>query len=124
MNDMTDMNDMNDMTDTTYDSLEVIGEVMNQPGFRRLFNENFNSLPEIKSVILIMKMYQFIETVYDKVYKTKPEKQIIIQHIRTLMRNSSIRKFFIENSAQMFELDAKSFEEMYDTHELKNILNL
>ena len=107
---------------TTYDSLEVIAEVMNQHGFRRLFNENFNGLPEIKSVILIMKMYQFIETMYEKVYKTKPDKQVIIQHIRTLIGNSKIRKFFIENSTQMFELDTKSFEEY--TQEFKTILNL
>ena len=56
---------------------------MNQKDFRMLFESQFNDFSEIKSVILIMKTYHYIEKLYFE-KRSSSSKEIMKKGIRRI----------------------------------------
>lgn len=88
---------------------EVIINLMNQDDFRCLFETYFNDFSEIKSVILVMKTYHYLEKVYENRHGKRPTKEYMSSGIRRLMANEHSRRFLIE-STNAFLKDERSFE--------------
>ena len=53
-----------ELNNEEFNPFDTIIELMNQKDFRMLFESQFNDFSEIKSVILIMKTYHYIEKLY------------------------------------------------------------
>ena len=82
---------------------------MNQPDFRKLFDECFNEAMEIKSVVLIMKTYHYIESQYLKTHGVLPSKDYMHTGIRKLMANNSTRKLLVESTNKFMQTN-QSFD--------------
>tara|TARA_Y100000389_G_C17470452_1_gene530014 strand:+ start:6179 stop:6532 length:354 start_codon:yes stop_codon:yes gene_type:complete len=94
---------------STLSSYDIIINLMNQPDFRKLFDDSFNEAMEIKSVVLIMKTYHYIESQYIKTHGVVPSKEYMHSGIRKLMANSSTRKLLVE-STNKFMQSNQSFD--------------
>jgi hypothetical protein len=104
----------------SFDALEVIADVMNNDNFRRLFNENFNSMPETKSVVLMMKLYQFLEIMHQEHHGyVHVPKEIIIEDIRKIFSNNETRRLFFKNTEKIFESDENGFRILSKQNELQ-----
>lgn len=95
----------------SHNPYEVIVNLMNQPDFRMLFEKYFNDFGEIKSVILIMKTYHYLEKVYMEKFGEKPTKTYMAAGIRKLMADSNARRYLVETT-NSFISDEGSFEEL------------
>lgn len=104
----------------SFDALDAIGDVMNQTQFRKLFDENFNDMTETKSVILLMKLYQFLEIMHQERNKfMRVPKELIVKDIRNILSNPEARALFFKNSYKMLNSDMEDFKKL----SRENVLN-
>lgn len=92
-----------------FNAFDTIMELMNQENFRILVNTNFEHYSDIQSIVLIVKTYQYLESMYYKHNNEIPSKDYMANGIRELLRNSKTRKFLL-NSSQIFMKDTNTFE--------------
>ena len=93
----------------SFNAFDTIMELMNQENFRKLVNTNFEHYSDIQSIVLIVKTYQYLESMYYKHNNEIPSKDYMANGIRELLRNSKTRKFLL-NSSQLFMKDTNTFE--------------
>jgi len=96
-----------------FNAFDTIIELMNQKDFRMLFESQFNDFSEIKSVILIMKTYHYIEKLYFEKKRVLPSKEIMKKGIRELMNNANIRRFLVDSTISFIKED-NAFEKIID----------
>ena len=101
-----------------FEAYDAIIDIMRQDEFRKLFDKCFNDISEIKSILVIMKTYQYLENVFEKKNKSKPSREFMYQGIRKLMADSEARQFLV-NSTIEFMNDQDKFENIIN----KNILD-
>lgn len=96
-----------------FNPFDTIIELMNQKDFRMLFESQFNDFSDIKSVILIMKTYHYIEKLYFEKKGVVPSKDIMKKGIRELMNNANIRRFLVDSTLSFIKED-DMFEKIID----------
>ena len=101
-----------------FEAYDAIIDIMRQDEFRNLFDKCFNDISEIKSILVIMKTYQYLENVFEKKNNSKPSREFMYQGIRKLMADSEARQFLV-NSTIEFMNDQDKFENIIN----KNILD-
>ena len=101
-------------TNKDFNPYDTIIDLMNQKDFRMLFESQFNDFSEIKSVILIMKTYHYLENLYVEQNGVLPSKNFMKDGIKKLMQNPHSRKFLVESTIT-FMKDEKSFKEIVDS---------
>ena len=104
-----------------FNAFDIVMSLMNQNDFRLLFDNHFNDFSEIKSILLIMKTYQYLENLYVKQHGVLPDKHYMTTGIHNLMANSEARKFLVE-STLTFMADEKKFEKIIDDNLDKKII--
>lgn len=108
----------------SFDALDVIGDVMNQTQFRKLFNENFNDMTETKSVILLMKLYQFLEIIHqERNNYVRVPKELIVKDIRNILSNAEARALFFKNSCKMLNSDMEDFKKLSRENVLHKLIS-
>ena len=98
-------------TTQKFDDFETIMNLMNQDDFRQLFDTQFQEFSEIKSVLLIMKTYSYLENLYNREKGEKPSKDYMSAGIRKLMRNHDTRRFLVDSTIA-FMKDEDTFEKL------------
>ena len=93
----------------SFNAFDTIMELMNQDNFRKLVDKTFEQYSDIQSIILIVKTYQYLESMYIKHHNEIPTKDYMASGIRELLRNAKTRRFLV-NSSQLFMQDANTFE--------------
>ena len=101
-----------ELNNEEFNPFDTIIELMNQKDFRMLFESQFNDFSEIKSVILIMKTYHYIEKLYFE-KGVLPSKEIMKKGIRELMNNANIRRFLVDSTISFIKED-NAFERIID----------
>ena len=101
-----------ELNNEEFNPFDTIIELMNQKDFRMLFESQFNDFSEIKSVILIMKTYHYIEKLYFE-KRVLPSKEIMKKGIRELMNNANIRRFLVDSTISFIKED-NAFERIID----------
>jgi len=80
-----------------------MGEIMSDPEFRKFFDENFNNWNDVKTVIMFMKTYQFIENEYTvKTGEIMKSSEIAVL-IREMFSNKEYRRFIVDNMSNFIE---------------------
>ena len=105
----------------SFNAFDTIMELMNQENFRKLVNTNFEQYSDIQSIVLIVKTYQYLESMYYKHNNEIPSKDYMANGIRELLRNSKTRKFLIDSS-KLFMQDANTFEAIVEENIGNNLL--
>tara|TARA_B100001564_G_C20238864_1_gene489551 strand:+ start:178 stop:567 length:390 start_codon:yes stop_codon:yes gene_type:complete len=106
-------NKRSELNNEEFNAFDTIIELMNQKDFRMLFESQFNDFSEIKSVILIMKTYHYIEKLYFEKKGVLPSKEIMKKGIRELMNNANIRRFLVDSTISFIKED-NVFEKIID----------
>ena len=96
-----------------FGDFDLIMDLMNDQKFRSLFDSQFNDFSNIKSILVIMKTYDYLEKRYLKEYGYKPSKNYMSQGIRELMRNNNTRKFLVDSTIS-FMNDCSQFDKVID----------
>jgi predicted nucleic-acid-binding protein len=102
-----------------FGDFDLIMELMNDENFRSLFDSQFNDFSNIKSILVIMKTYAYLEKRYIQEYGYKPSKDYMANGIQKLMRDNNTRKFLVE-STRCFMNDTDTFDKIVND----NISNL
>ena len=96
-----------------FSDYDTIINLMNQSDFRELFDRQFNDFSEIKSVLLIMKTYSYLEKLYIRENGVRPSKEYMHSGIKKLIANQETRKFLVESTIS-FMNDEHKFEEIIE----------
>lgn len=102
-----------------FGDFDLIMELMNDENFRSLFDSQFHDFSNIKSILVIMKTYAYLEKRYIQEYGSKPSKEYMANGIQKLMRDNNTRKFLVE-STRSFMNDTDTFDKIVNA----NISNL
>ena len=105
-----------------FDDFETIMNLMNQEDFRQLFERQFQDFSEIKSVLLIMKTYSYLENLYIREQGVKPSKEYMSAGIRKLMSNHDTRRFLVESTIA-FMKDEDTFERIVEQNFTSTLLS-
>ena len=97
----------------SFNAFEAVIDLMNQKSFRRLVDEYFENYSDIKSIILIVKTYQHLETMYVKRNQELPSKDYMANGIRELFRNTNTLRF-LRTSTETFMEDYDTFENIVE----------
>jgi predicted nucleic-acid-binding protein len=92
-----------------FTDFQLIMELMNDQNFRTLFDRQFDDFSNIKSVLVIMKTYAYLEQLYIQEYGYKPSKEYMGKGIQKLMRNQNTRSFLVESTREFLN-DKESFD--------------
>ena len=84
--------------------LNMISNIMSDKTFRQIFDEHFNSWDDIKAILMIMKVYQLIESKCNE-KGIKPTSDDIVFAIKTSMNNSSLRSIIREDMSNFINSD-------------------
>ena len=104
-----------------FNAFDIVMSLMNQKDFRMLFDNHFHDFSEIKSILLIMKTYQYLENLYVKQHHVLPNKEYMSRGIRNLMANGEARRFLV-NSTVTFMNDEDKFENIIDKNLDKRVI--
>ena len=105
-----------------FDDFETIMNLMNQDDFRQLFDTQFQEFSEIKSVLLIMKTYSYLENLYIREKGENHQKIYMSAGIRKLMRNHDTRRFLVDSTIA-FMKDEDTFEKIVEKNFNKTVLS-
>ena len=105
----------------SFNAFETIMDLMNQSNFRTLVEKHFNHFSEIQSIIIFIKSYQYLETLYFKTHGELPSKQVISSGIKHIMSDPKLRKFLMESS-ESFMKDIDTFENIISNNISSNFI--
>tara|TARA_Y100000748_G_C15482386_1_gene483359 strand:- start:248 stop:604 length:357 start_codon:yes stop_codon:yes gene_type:complete len=100
--------------ESSFSDYQLIMELMNDSNFRTLFDRQFDDFSNIKSILVIMKTYAYLEKLYITQYGQKPSKEFMGKGIQNLMRNQNTRSFLVESTRQ-FMNDKDTFDNILHT---------
>lgn len=105
----------------SFNTFETIMDLMNQSNFRILVEKHFNNISDIQTIIIFIKSYQYLESLYLKTHGTLPSKEYISNGIKHIMADSKLRRFVID-SAHDFMKDMDTFESIVSSNISSNLL--
>ena len=77
--------------------------LMSDENFRQFFDKYFNDWNDVKTVIMFMKTYQFIENEYIKKEQKIPDNNKMAIIIRNMISDSNYRQFMAKNMINFIE---------------------
>jgi len=92
--------------ETTYKNnptMRLISDVMSEPSFRELFDKTFNTWSEAQAILMIMKLYQKIETVHNNQDVNPPDKMAILGAVQQVINDSDMRSNLMKAMKQFME---------------------
>ena len=90
--------------ESSFSDYQLIMELMNDSNFRTLFDRQFDDFSNIKSILVIMKTYAYLEKLYITQYGQKPSKEFMGKGIQNLMRNQNTRSCLAIGVSKPLEL--------------------
>ncbi|RPG10722.1 MAG: hypothetical protein CBB84_000050 [Phycisphaera sp. TMED24] len=105
----------------SFHAFNTIMELMNCPNFRALFDTNFNTFSDIESVLLIMKTYQYIESIYIDKNGVKPTMEYMRRGIQNIIADKIARRFLVD-SMKRFISEKETFSEIVEKQQLLTIM--
>lgn len=101
--------------ENSFNAFDTIMDLMNQTNFRTLVEQHFNHYTEIKTIIIFIKSYQYLETLYFKTHGQNPTKEYMSAGIKHIMSDSKLRRFLIDSS-DAFMKDIDTFENIISSN--------
>jgi|MDSX01.1.fsa_nt_gb predicted nucleic-acid-binding protein len=99
----------------SFNAFDTIMDLMNQANFKTLVETHFNNYTEIKTIIIFIKSYQYLETLYFKTHGEMPDKEYISMGIKHIMADAKLRRFLIDSS-DAFMKDIDTFENIISSN--------
>jgi len=111
------------------DYIDGLGDLMNNTQFREFLKEYGNDWDNIKMIVMMIKMYEFIEEIYLEKINGKPSRDDIVMMMRIIMKTPvgrDIRKSMIEGvnafeKGKPFRNVIKDHIELYIDKDINNI---
>ncbi len=98
------------------DFFSKLDKLMQDKDFREFYDKYFKSYTDVQTVILYMKLYQTLETEYEKRFDEKIPKELLAFTMKEIFVDNTMRKITMEsfnNFMNNYE-DAKKNEFMLD----------
>ena len=92
-------------SDKTHESefINEISSLMEQEEFRNFFNTHFNSWEDVKTVIMFMKAYQYVDKSVKNEKDVKLEKDNMAFLINFMIKDKHWRKIIVDNMIDFTE---------------------
>lgn len=78
------------------DFLSNLGRIMDDPDFRKFFDQNFNEWGDIKAIIMLMKAYSLIDEHASDITGQKLAPEKIVEILRFTMNNRELRSVLVD----------------------------
>ena len=91
--------------------MRLISDVMSDPSFKELFDKTFNTWSEAQAILMIMKLYQKIETVHQNQDANPPDKMAILGAVQQVMNNTDMRSNLMKAMKQFMEDETPKISE-------------
>jgi len=94
------------------DFMGKLGKVMSDPKFKVFFGEYFQDWSNVKTAIMLMKTYSFIEEEYYKRTGLKMESEEVINILKKMISDKECRHLIVEEMGS-FMAEKNKFLEYY-----------
>ena len=83
--------------DEPRDFMVKLGKIMSDPQFKGFFKDYFNDWSDIKTAIMFMKTYAFIDEEYYKSTGHHMDPEELVEVLRKMMKDRDCRQLIVQN---------------------------
>jgi hypothetical protein len=98
------------------DFMSKLGKLMNDPNFKQFFVEYFKDWTDVKTSIMLMKTYAFIDDEYYKNTGVKMAPEEVINILKKMIQDKECRQFLVEEMSEFIKDTRKGKFLEYYTH--------
>lgn len=95
--------------------MDKLNEIMSDPQFKTFFNKYFQNWTDIKTTIMLMKTYYFIDEEYTKRTGKKMAGDEISEVLKKMIQDTHCRKLIVDEMDQFMGEKSKFLEYYRDT---------
>jgi hypothetical protein len=85
------------------DFMSKLGKLMNDPNFKQFFVEYFKDWTDVKTAIMLMKTYAFIDDEYYKNTGKKMAPEEVINILKKMIQDKDCRQFLVEEMSEFIK---------------------